>query len=75
MVSNELSHGCQLCDTSQVLVFSGYGKVREFLYVWVIVWVEVILDHIDVKVILSMCGSFLHGVKIQLILQTKKIVK
>ena len=34
------------CNTSQILVFGGYLKVRESLYTQVIIWVKTILNHI-----------------------------
>jgi hypothetical protein len=37
----EPTHGCQNCNTSQILVFGGYLKVRESLYTYY--WVNNIL--------------------------------
>ena len=49
----EPTHGYQNCNTSQILIFGGYVKVRESLYTWVIIYVNTILNHIDIRVILS----------------------
>ena len=51
-VIKELIHEYQNCNTSRILVFSGYVKVRKYLYKQVISWVIVILNHIDTKAIL-----------------------
>ena len=45
-------HGYQNCNTSQILIFSGYIKVRESLYTRVFNWVNTILNHIDISTIL-----------------------
>ena len=42
--------GYQTCNTSQILIFGGYVKVRESLYARVIVWVNTILNRIDTRV-------------------------
>ena len=46
----EPTFGYQNCNTSQVLVFDGYVKVRTSLYTQVNVWVNVILNHIGTRV-------------------------
>ena len=45
----EPTHGYQNCNTSQILIFGGYVKVRESLYTRVIIWVNTILNHIDTR--------------------------
>ena len=45
------THGYQNWNASQILIFGGYVKVREFLYTWIIIWVHTILKHIDTRVI------------------------
>jgi hypothetical protein len=55
---NEPTHGYQNCNTSQILIFGGYLKVKESLYTQVITWVNSILKHIDTMTILP---KFLHG--------------
>ena len=44
----EPTGGYQICNISQMLIFVGYVKVREFLYTRVVLWVNIILYHIDV---------------------------
>ena len=39
----------QNCNTSQILIFGGYVKVRESSYTRVIIWVNTIPDHIDTR--------------------------
>ena len=46
----EPTHGYQICNTTQILIFGGYVKVRESLYARVIAWVNAILNHIDTRV-------------------------
>ena len=41
--------GYQNYNTSEMLVFGGYMKVRKSLYTLVIIWVDIILNHIDIK--------------------------
>ena len=43
----EPTHGYQHCNTSQILIFGGYVKVRERLFTRVIVWVDTTVNHID----------------------------
>ena len=33
--------------SSEVLIFGGHVKVREYLYAWVVIWIDTILSHID----------------------------
>ena len=47
----EPAHGYQKCNTSLKLDFGGYVKVRESLYIRVIIWVNTILNHIDTRAI------------------------
>lgn len=50
---NEPTHGYhQNCNTSEMVIFGGYVKVRESLYTRVIVWVNTILKRIDIGTIL-----------------------
>ena len=44
----EPTHGCQKYNTSQILIFGGYLKVRESLCTQVIIWVDTILNHSDI---------------------------
>ena len=46
------THRYQNCKTNQILVFGRYLKAREYLYAWVVIWVNTILDHIDTEAIL-----------------------
>ena len=48
----EPTHGYQNSNTSQILIFGEYVKVRESLYTQVIIWVDNIMNHIDTRVIL-----------------------
>ena len=43
----ELTRRYQNCNTSQILLFGGYVKVRESLYTRASIWVTTILSHID----------------------------
>jgi hypothetical protein len=43
-------YGCQNCNTN-VLVFGGYVKVGRSLHIQVIIWVNIIQNHIDTRVI------------------------
>jgi hypothetical protein len=47
----EHTHGYQNSNTSLVLIFGGYVKVRESLYAQVLIWVKINLDYIDTRVI------------------------
>ena len=47
----EATHGYRNCNTSQILIFSGYVEVRESFYAQVIIWVNTILNHIDTRAI------------------------
>ena len=54
-ISNDIkepTHGYQNCHTTQILIFGGYVKVRESLHTRISVWVNTILYHIDIMVIL-----------------------
>ena len=44
--------GYQKYNSSQILIFDGYVKVRESLYTQVIIWVNTSLNHIDTREIL-----------------------
>ena len=48
----EPTHGYQNCNTNQIMIFGGYLKVRESLSTRVIIWVNTILNHIDIRAIL-----------------------
>ena len=48
-VIKEYTHGCQNCNTSQILIIGGYLTVRVCLYIWVIIWGNIILYHIDTR--------------------------
>jgi hypothetical protein len=41
----------QNCNTNQTLIFGSYVKVRESLYTRIIIWVDTIPNHIDIRVI------------------------
>ena len=47
----EPTRGYQNCNTSQILIFGGYLKVRESLYTQVVIWVNTILTMNDTRVI------------------------
>ena len=49
----ELTCGYQNCNTSQVLIFGGYVKGRESLSTLVIIWVNTIVNHIDIRATLT----------------------
>ena len=44
--------GYQNCNLNQILMFGEYVKMRESLYTRDIVWVNTILNHIDIRMIL-----------------------
>ena len=44
----EPTHGYHNCNTNQILILDGYVKVRESLDIRVIIWVDTILNHIDI---------------------------
>ena len=48
----ESTHGYQNCNTNQIMIFGGYLKVTESLSTQVIIWVNTILNHIDIRAIL-----------------------
>ena len=54
---------CLLDLTSQILIFNGYLKVRESLYTQVIIWVNIILNHIDTRLILPIYEGSCMGHK------------
>ena len=58
----------QNCHTNQILIVSGYVKVRESLYTRVIIGVNTILNHIDTRV-------FYLGMKNPHSIENKNIVK
>ena len=47
------NRGYQDWNTSQILTFGGYVKVRKSFYARVVIWVDVILVHIDIRAISS----------------------
>ena len=49
--------GNQYCHANHILIVGGHGKVRESLYSQVIIWVNTILNHIDIRAILPRYGS------------------
>ena len=48
----------QDCNISQILIFGGYVKVGESLYILVVIWVNIILNHIDTRAILPRHKDF-----------------
>ena len=46
------TQGYQNCNTSQILVFGEYVKMRKSLYTQVIIWVDNILNHLDTRALL-----------------------
>ena len=34
------------------MIFDGYIKIRESLYTWVIFWINIILEHVETRVII-----------------------
>ena len=48
----EPTHKNQNGNTNEILIFSGYVKVRESLSARVIIWVITILNHINTKAVL-----------------------
>ena len=52
MVSKKPTHGYRKCSINQTLIYGGYVKVREPLYIRVIICVNSILNHIDSRTIL-----------------------
>ena len=48
----EFTFGCQICNNILMLIFNGYFKVRESLYTQVVIWVDLILNHVDTRAIL-----------------------
>ena len=53
----EPTRGYQNYNSSQILIFSGYAKVKVSLYTQVILWVNAILDHIDTTMFLPIYGG------------------
>jgi len=50
----ELTSRYQNCDINDILILGGYVKVRESLYVRVVVfWVQTILNYIDIREIFA----------------------
>ena len=47
------TRGYQNCNTNQILVCDGNVKVRDIVCTWVDIWVNLILNHIDTRTILS----------------------
>ena len=41
-----------MCNTTQIVIFGGYIKVRGSLYTQVLIWVNNILKHIETRVII-----------------------
>ena len=48
----EPTHGYQICNTNHIFILGGYLRLKKSLYTQVIIWISVILNHIDTKVIL-----------------------
>jgi hypothetical protein len=44
-------HRYKNCNTSQILIFGGYLKVKESLYTRVNIWVNTIAKHTNIKTI------------------------
>ena len=57
--TKESTHGYQNCNTTEILIFGGYVKVRESLCTRVSIWVNTILSHIDTRAILLRYKDFL----------------
>ena len=49
--SKESNRGYPNCNINQLLIFIGCVKVREFLYTRVIIWFNIILNHIVTSII------------------------
>ena len=45
----ELSMYCQNCNINQMFIFDGYLKVRESWYTCIFIWINTILNHIDIQ--------------------------
>ena len=41
------THRYHMCKISQISIFGGYLKVREALYTQLIIWVNIVQNHID----------------------------
>lgn len=52
--SQEPTHAYQNYNSSQILIFKGYLKVRESLYIQVIIWANTIPSQINTKAILDL---------------------
>jgi hypothetical protein len=64
MVSNlEPTHmAIKDCSFSQILIFGGYLKVRESLYIRVIVWIDTVLNHFDAWAMFLRCQGSCNGI-------------
>lgn len=54
-ISTQHQQWYQIYDISQILVFDGYLKVREYLGTCVIIFLKTILNHVDTRAILLRC--------------------
>jgi hypothetical protein len=50
------------CNSSRILLFGGYIKVRESLHIRMIIWFNAILYHSDTKTNLPKVWKFLHDI-------------
>ena len=48
----EPMHGCQFCNTTQILIYLYFCIVSENLYTRVIIWINTILNHVDMITVL-----------------------
>ena len=61
MYSGNLSKNLPMV-IKMVMISDGYVKVGEALYAWVIIWANIVLNHIDTRTILSRPEGFLHDI-------------
>ena len=45
----EPTHEYPNYNTSQILIYGGYVKMRESLYTQVVIWISTILNHFDTR--------------------------
>ena len=57
MASKNILDWYQNCNISQILILGGYLKMKESLYIQVIVWVNTILNHIDTRSLSPRCEN------------------
>jgi hypothetical protein len=49
----KLTQGYQNWNTSQILVFGEYVEMRKSFYTQVIIWVNNILNHVDIRALIA----------------------